>query len=139
MSVSDIFNSGRAFYLGGVVLGQTEGGIYVPGALTIIIFRFKKAGWLTATMALEPNDVFVGTIMTGIPPNPTEGLMTLLSLNVGFFPLSLEDPSFSAVRVRDLTDKYGLISLRGVLGMVLNPFVLSKLTAANLDVRSEER
>ena len=58
----------------------------------------------------------------------------MLSLNIGFFPLSLEDPSFSAVHVKDLTEKHGLVSVRGVLGLILNPFILSKLTASDLDV-----
>jgi len=134
MTASDIVNSGRAFYLGGVVLSKASSGIYVPASLAVLAFRLKKAGWLSATMTLEPDDVFVGTIMTGIPPNAGEALLTMLSLNIGFFPLSLEDPSFSAVHVKDLTEKHGLVSVRGVLGLILNPFILSKLTASDLDV-----
>jgi hypothetical protein len=134
MTVSDVVSAGRALYLGGVVLHKLPSGIYMATGLNVLQFRLKKEGWLTAKLALDSDDIFVGTILTGIPPNPQDAFWSFFGLNVGFFPLSLEDPSFSAVRVKHLTEKHGLISLRGVLAPIFNPFLLTKLTQTDLDV-----
>lgn len=132
MTASDIYNAGRAFYLGGVVLARHETGLFVPAGLSIQLFRSKSPDWVAAKVVLATQDVFVGTIFTGVAPNPVEEVLAMMGLNLSLFPLSLEDQSFSSVRVRELTE-HGLISVKGMLGAVFNPLLITKFDPLGID------
>jgi hypothetical protein len=138
LTMSDILNSGRVFWLGGVVLGQSNTGLLSSNKFIFNELKLFKPEWIATKITLESGEIFIGTIFTMLSPRifpaSAKEYQKKETTNFDFpdmsgasgsfmniFPLSLADVSFSSVNFKKITEEYGLISMLGIFSPFIDP------------------